>query len=118
MEDETIVQISPRGSLELKSSKSDFPYWESGWKLQIKKGIHNYVNKHDTGKIPVEPRPTCVSRQHTKSGFSTTLSFIALSLKCSRQCSYRRKPDPSPYFSNGKNKAQKDFMKTVATIEA
>lgn len=38
------MQISPRGSGELKTSKSDFPYWESGWKEQIKKGIHNYVN--------------------------------------------------------------------------
>jgi len=47
------------------------------------------MNKHEMlGQIAVESWPTCVSRQHTKSGFSNMFSFIVLSLKCSRQCSH------------------------------
>lgn len=53
------MQISPGVSGELKTSQSDFPYWENGQKVRKKKeGIHNYVNKHGMlGKIVVESRP-------------------------------------------------------------
>lgn len=43
MEDDSVMQISPKGFGELKTSKSDFPYWENHCEM--------------LGKIVVESRP-------------------------------------------------------------